>query len=362
LSTPYQVQVGNWSYTVENDCTTNYWAILTGSVTDEIFGALYAPGLTVETGREDLPSKVTPNGLYAITGYPQQSFPQLSTMSYPVNLTFAAPGFREFTFVPPFQIPMGSTFPVPVTAVALRRLPVRIQGRTMNTATPRVSLAGALVLSIDDPDTPPAVHATAVRSPLYFGHLNGAAAQTVSMNVTGGTTLQSDSVAGAQVLELAQRTGLGAGSIVRFSNAAQTMVEYGVMDHLGPGPAASAGQVFLRNALNRSYAAASTTVQFVTAMLTGAAATLSGDANAGDGVVLASQLLNGSTLVVDSGNPTGEYHEVGALSDADGYYSLDGMGRVQEIFLQATQGGLQQTTGWSIEYDQPINFLDFRLS
>lgn len=47
MSTSYLVQVGNWSYTVENDCTTNYWAVITGAVTDEILGALYAPGLSV---------------------------------------------------------------------------------------------------------------------------------------------------------------------------------------------------------------------------------------------------------------------------------------------------------------------------
>jgi hypothetical protein len=173
--------------------------------------------------------------------------------------------------------------------------------------------------------------------------------------------LQADTIAAAQMIELSSRTGLGAGSIVQLSNSSRTIVEYGVVDHLGPGPAASAGPVFFRNAFNRSYAMAST-VQIVTATPTGGAATLAGTANAGDGVVVASALLNGTTLVVDAGSPTEEYHEVGAFSDADGYYGLDGLGRVQEIFLQAAQGGLQQTVGWFIEYDQPINLLDFRLS
>jgi hypothetical protein len=356
----YQVQVGDWSYTVENDCTTNYWALMTGSVTDEIFGTLYAPGLTVDSGRPDLPSKVLPNGLYAITGYPEQAFPVTPIpTTYYVYLTFQAPGFR--TSQSKVAVTPPTTFPLPPINVALRRLTVRIQGRTVNANT-RAPLAGALVLSIDDPVTPPAVHATALRSPLYFPHSNGAPAQNATMAVTGGTTLQSDSAAGTEVIDLMSRTGLAAGSIVQFSNASKTIVEYGVVDHLGPGPAASAGEVFLRNALNRSYPAASTTVQFVSATLAGGAATLSTDANTGDGVLLASQLLNGTTLVVDSGSLTEEYHEVGALSDADGYYGLDGMGRVQEIFLQAAQGGLQQTAGWFIEYDQPVNLLDFRLS
>jgi hypothetical protein len=312
-----------------------------------------------DTRRGDLPSKVTPNGFYAITGYPQQAFPQIIPTVYHLTLFFEAPGFRTYQSV--VTISPTTTFPLPVGAVALRRLPVRIQGRTVNANT-RAPLAGALVLSIDDPATPPTVHTTALRSPLYFAHLTGKQAQNVTMAVTGTAALQADSAAGTQVIGLLPRTGLVAGSIVQLSNASKTIVEYGVVDHLGPGPAASAGEVYFRNVLNRSYPKASTTVQFVSATLTGGAATLSTDASAGDGVLLASQLLNGATLVVESGTLNEEYHEVGALSDADGYYGLDGTGRVQEIFLQAAQGGLQQTVGWFIEYDQPINLLDFRLS
>ncbi len=354
MSTSYQVQVGNWSYIVEDDCTTNYWAIITGAVTDEILGNLYVPGLNVDTKRPDLPSKVTPNGLFAITGYPQQSFPVSATLI----LYFDAPGFHESQLT--VSVPASGPFPVLAGTVALRRLPMRIQGRVVNANT-RAALSGALVLGVDDPNTPPAVHTTALRSPLYFAHLNGASAQNVTITVTGSPSLQADTIAAAQMIELSSRTGLGAGSIVQLSNSSRTIVEYGVVDHLGPGPAASAGPVFFRNAFNRSYAMAST-VQIVTATPTGGAATLAGTANAGDGVVVASALLNGTTLVVDAGSPTEEYHEVGAFSDADGYYGLDGLGRVQEIFLQAAQGGLQQTVGWFIEYDQPINLLDFRLS
>jgi len=350
----YGVQAGNWSYVVEDDCSTNYWAIVTGTVTDEILGNMFAPGLNVDTKRPDLPSKVTPNGLFAITGYPQQSFPVSATLT----LYFNAPGFHGSQLK--VSVPAGGPFPVVAGTVVLRRLPVRIQGRVVNANT-RAPLPNALVLAVDDPNTPPVVHTTAVRSPLYFDHLNGVSVQNVTIAVTGSPSLQADTVAGTQVIELNSRTGLAAGSIVQLSKSSKTIVEYGVVDHLGPGPAASGGQVFFRNALNRSYAMAST-VQVVTATPAGGAATLKGAASAGDGVVVASVLLNGTTLVVDPGSLNEEYHEVGALSDADGYYGLDGMGRVQEIFLQAAQGGLQQTAGWFIEYDQPINLLDFRLS
>jgi hypothetical protein len=251
---------------------------------------------------------------------------------------------------------------VVVPTAALRRVPVRIQGRVVNDLT-RAPIPNALVLSVDNPTTPPAIHTTAVRTPLYFDHAIGAAAQLVNIVPAGGTSLTAAVAAGDQVLTLLSRTGLGPNSVVQLSNSSNGTTEYGVVDHLGPGAPALRGQVFLRNALNRSYAdLLATTVQFVTATLVGGPATLATDANAGDGVLLANQLLNGTTLVVDSGTPIVEYHEVGALTDSDGYYGLDGMGRVQEIFLQSSQGALQKTVGWFIEYDRAINVVDLRLS
>jgi hypothetical protein len=360
VATPHQVQVGNLLYTVVDDCTTSYLAILTGSVTDEILGELYAPEFTVDTGRADLPSKTTANGLFAVTGYPDQSFPHHSSTTYTVSLELKAPGFRDLRITQP--ILAGAAFPVIVPPAVLRRLPVRIQGRIVNDLT-RAPIPGALVLSVDNPTTPPVIHTTALRTPLHFDHASGTAAQLVTVTVVGGSSLNADVSAGDKVINLLARTGLGPNSIVQLSNASQVKVEYGVVDHLGPGAPALPGQVFLRNALNRSFLQGlATTVQFVTAAPVGGPATLATDANAGDGVLLATQLLNGAALVVDSGTLTAEYHEVGALSDSDGYYRLDGMGRVQEIFLQGSQGALQQKIGWFIEYDHATNVVDLRLA
>ncbi len=106
--------------------------------------------------------------------------------------------------------------------------------------------------------------------------------------------------------------GLGPNSIIRISDASQVHVEYGIVDSLGPGPAASPGLVFLRTPLSRTYPVFGTAVGFVTASLAGAPPGLSTDADAGDGVLLAPQLFSG-TVMIDSASPTlVEYHEVGA--------------------------------------------------
>jgi len=142
VSTPHQVQAGDLLYTVADDCTAPYWAIFTGAVTDEIMGAFDAPGFTVEAGLAGLATKTTGNGLFAVTGYPEQAFPKLAMMGTAVPLTFKAPGFRDLTI--PQPVPAGATFPVPVGTVRLRRLPARIQGRVVNDLT-RAPIAGALV-------------------------------------------------------------------------------------------------------------------------------------------------------------------------------------------------------------------------
>lgn len=358
MATSHQVTVDDLLYTVVDDCTTSYWALLTGSVTDEIFGEIYAPGFTVVTGRADLQLKKTVNGLYALTGYPDLSFPHHDTTGYNLNLQMKAPGFRDFSFVQP--VTAGLPFPIQIPPKALRRLPVRIQGRVVNDLT-RVPIAGAQVLSVDDPVTPPTIHTTAIRAPLYFDHALGVQAQNVTMNTPVVLSLTADVASGDAVLNLLNRSGLAANSVIQLRNSSQTVVEYVVVDHLGPGAPAT-GQVFLRSSLNHSYPK-SAAVTLFTPSLAGAPTTLSTDANAGDGVLLAGQLLNGaSTLVVDSGSLTAEYHEVGALTDSDGYYGLDGMGRVREIFLFSTQGGLRQTVSWFIEYDHAVNVVDLRLS
>jgi hypothetical protein len=357
LATPHQVTVGNLLYTVVDDCTTTYWALLTGSVTDEILGELYAPDFTIVTGRPELQLKKTPNGLFALTGYPDLSFPHHDITSYNLNLVLKAPGFRDLSWVQ--GVPAAQPFPILIPPRALRRWPVRIQGRVVNDLT-RAPISNAQVLSVDDPLNPPTVHVTAMRAPLYFDHAMGIQAQNVTMNTPLTLNLNADVASGDNVISLLNRAGLTGNPVIQFSNSSQTVVEYAVVDHLGPG-APAAGQVFLRNALFHSYPQSATVTRF-TPNLVGGFASLSSDANAGDGVLLANQLLNGtSTLVVDSGSLTAEYHEIGALTDGDGYYGLDGMGRVPEVFLFSTQGGLQQTVPWFVEYDHAINVVDLRL-
>jgi hypothetical protein len=354
LGIPYQVDANDVVYTVVDDRTTVYWAVITGAVTDEIFGEFTAPGFAVELTRKDLGARTTEKGLYAITGYPERSFPVSATVVF----VLTAPGFANFSMN--VAVPAGGPFPVAAGAAAMRRLPLLIQGRVVN-ATTGAPIAGAFVESVDNPiGPPPAVHATVLRTPLYFSHASAPGVQPVTIAAGLGVGLQQAAVGGGKVLTLAARTGLVGGSIVRISTAADVQAEYGVVDLLGPGPDTAAGDVYLRNPIARTYAALGTAVSFVTATPVGGAIAMSSDAGAGDCVLLGPQLFTG-TVGLDTGSPTiAEYHDVGAITDANGYYTLAGVGRVPEIFLKATKGPLTRTVSWFVEYDQATNVVDIR--
>jgi hypothetical protein len=356
LETRYQIEANGEVYTVVDAAKTVYWAVITGAATDQVLGKLNVPGFAVEPTRPDLGGKAFADGTYAITAYPEQAFPKLASTSYTITYVLTAPGFRDFSAS--VTIPAGASFPVHGIAAAMRRLPVRIQGRVVNQAT-RLPIAGATVVSVDPP-TPPAIHTSALRSALSFAHASGASAHRVSIAVIGSASLTQDAKGGDEVMNLTTRTGLAPGSILRLKDPTGVRLEYGVVDHLGPGAASTPGGVFLRTALNRSYPRLTTALDFVSATPVGAAASLSVSVDAGDGFLLASQLFTG-TVSIESGGPLAEVHEVGALTDGDGFYGFDGIGGAQEIFLRASQGALQQTADWFVEYDQAINLVNFRL-
>ncbi len=356
MSTPHQVQSGDYFYTVIEDCTIVYRALIVGSVTDEAFAAPLLERFTVIPD-PTLPVRATQTGLYALTGYAEQVFPQLSITGYTVKMRFSAPSFRDATLDVP--VPINSTFPVTAAAVVLQRVPLRIQGRVVADTAQRLPIAGALVLAVDGTFLPPGIHATALRTPLYAPHLSGVTVQQLSLAAFDSTTLTQNTLPGATTLMLAKTTGLAVNSILRLANLAETVVEYCIVSSLGP----AAGQLSLRHPLNRSYVSgAPTTVQFVTAVAPTATATLTSAGSAQDGLLLASQLFTGSTVAVDPASPSGEYHEVGALTAGDGYYSLDGIGRLRTLSLQASHTGfINLKQDWSLAFDQPVNTVDFRL-
>src|SRR5262245_59846465 len=130
MGTAYPIEANHRIYTVVDDCTTSYAAVVTGRVTDEILGEFVSSDFEVTVSREGLTSTTTTTGLYAVTAYPDQAFPNLSVASDAVDLQISAVGFRIGALH--VTIPQNATFPVIAADVALRRSPVSIQGRVVD--------------------------------------------------------------------------------------------------------------------------------------------------------------------------------------------------------------------------------------
>jgi hypothetical protein len=317
----------------------------------------------VQVSRPDLNLKTTDSGFYAISGYPELAFPNLATVSYSVDLTISVPGYSSQSLT--VNIPANSTFPVPAAGVQLRRLPVRIQGRVTKSTSDRSPVPTATIVAVDQTTTPPpSVHTCALRTPLYFDHASGVTVRERAFTTIGSAKqIMADARAGVKTIALSNRTGLAAGRILAFGPDIQ--VEYAVIDSMDPQPSdlTKPGNVTLRNGLNHSFPAG-TSAQRVTAGAIGTSRTLAADPNAGDGILLLDGLLNVGTIEVADPTATKvEYHAVGALTDADGFYRLDGVDRVSTISLKAGATGLQDSkVDWGVDYENPVNVVDFRLS
>src|SRR5262249_21937700 len=114
----------------------------------------------------------------------------------------------------------------------------------------------------------------------------------------------------------------------------------------------------------RSYAE-TTAVQRVIPSLPagGEVRTLSAEAQAGDGTLLLNAFLDVAGIEVsDPAANRVEYHDLGALSGADGFYRFDGAGPVRTLDLSASAAGFQPLlASWTISYGEPVNVVNFRL-
>lgn len=362
MSTPYQVSANSRLYTVVDDCAPVFFAMIVGAVSDEILGTFDSSSLQVKFTRNDLGATVTRQGMYAISALPPRSFPKLDTQSYTVDYTLTADGFRDAPRS--VTIPASPTLPISAPSAAMRRLPVRLQGRVVQDSTGQ-PVAGALIVCVDNPNPPspppppPLPHTLLMRSPLSFAHPVNAPVQQVTLSTAGTAHLAQPAAAGSRTILLDTTSGLSGSAFVQLANTTSTLVEYATVSAIGPQP----GVVTLNNPLNRSYPqGTATAVRFVTASPAGSAAHLLLDADAGDGVLIADTLLQVNTVAVDLGGPAVEYHELGALTGIDGYFAADGIGRTAQIFLRPNPGtpGLP-IVPWFIEYERAVNVVNFRI-
>jgi hypothetical protein len=341
----YQINAQGFTYTVMDDVTIVYQALVIGSIVDEVTGLPLESPFAVAVDRPDVQARGIPGGLFVVSGYADRVFPDLATTSYSLSLTITADGYRPATV--PVTIPVAATLPVSLSPVSLRPSAVRLQGRVVKESD-RTPIAGASVACTTS-------QVLALRTPCYFDH---AALTTVSARPLSPAgpprQLTGGAVSGSTILTLNNPAGLASGQVLLVGDGVRN--DYGIIGAPGPGPA----QVTLKYGLGRTYAAGAA-VQAVTPGGVSGSAHLARDVNAGYGVLLLDAPLSANTIAIEDG-PRLEYHALNAISDGAGYYRLDGIGGITALDLKASAGGFTDLPiTYAIAYGEPVNIVDFRL-
>jgi hypothetical protein len=359
LSAVTLTKVDSRVYATVDDLTLFYRALIVGRVRDELTGSPLQTPFAVTADRPDMQARPADGGLYCFAGRPEVLFPQLNTTAYTVNLVLSADGFRDAPLA--VTIPVNAVFPVLAPDAALRRLPVRVQGRVVENATGRAPIPGAKITLVDDPSPPSPLtaHPIALRTPLRFAHAGGVTVNRRALTASATARhLTADAPAGSRTLVLDNRTGLGANKVLRLGPA--NLHEYAVIESLPPEP----GTVRLHGPLIRSFPK-DAEVRDVTPGPVLSSRALAQDADAGDGLLLLNGILSADTIEIAEPAPAQkEYHALGALSDAEGFYRLDGMGRAVTLFFDAGASGfppLPAPVPLTLDFGQPVNVLNFRL-
>jgi hypothetical protein len=348
------VAAGNRTYVVSEDVHLRYQAVAVGRVTSAVAGMPTPAGIVVGAARPGVRTVVR-DADFCLAADPRLVFPAAAS----VDVSIAADGFAPATITVAID---PASLPAAAGTVALRPLPVRVQGRVVDDA--RSPLQSARVLSIDDPTvgTTPSTHALVFARPLARGH---AAAVTVEEAHVASTsavgTLTATAGPGAQRLELASRTGLVAGTVIGVSAlGGGDYAEVAKVVDPGPAPLGAAGTVTLRDPLTQTLAAGAAVDAFAFGG-TGASTTLAAAAQAGGAVVVAGAVLSGLVRIEPGADE--EYRFVGAPTDSQGYYRLDGIGDVLSLWLAAEAPGFQQGhQAVTVRYGTPVTVVDFQLT
>jgi hypothetical protein len=357
------IQAQQRNYTVVADVQTFYRALITGVVRDEITNEPIRVPLSVGVNVEGLDVRILGDGMFGIAGYLERVFPDLSNTDHTVELTISAPGYRAANET--VNIPYNSSLPIIAPPVQLRRLPVRLQGRVVEDTAQRLPIPGARIKAVNGVSASAPI--ALLRSPLHFDHASGTSIRECNLAVTGtAKTLLAGAALGGQVLSLSNRAGLAVDALLRLGS--DVSGEYALIESLEPLPADlnQPGKVTLRSALRRSFPAQTEVRQIThTIPMGGEVRSLDLAAQAGDGLLILSAFLDVDGVeVLDTVASRVEYHALGAVTDAEGFFRLDGIGRVRAVDLDASAVGFQPLAApapLTINYEQPVNVVNFRL-
>ena len=341
-----------------------YRVLIHGALKDAVTGQLLRMPFTVQTDRAGVQAKVADEGLFCLAGVAEQVFPEHATQAYNVDVVVHAAGYRDATFT--VTVPMAAAYPIGLPDTTLSPHPVSLVGRATSNSGSQLPVANARVVLVD---TLPQ-HPVALRTPLRFSHGAGVTVQARTLNaaplVGPAKQLAEPARSGSPVLMLNNRQGLVAGQIVQIGAA--RLLEHGLIVNVPATPAdlTLPGTIILRDELVRSAPAGAPVQLFTPGGVVGPSRHLVHAADAGDGMLLLDGVLGAipaSAVIEVVDGLQIEYRAPDVLTDADGYYRLDGVGHVASLRAQCSQGAsTSPVLTCVIDYAQPNNELSFQLS
>jgi hypothetical protein len=356
MGAAFTVTVGSITYEVVEDLVSLFDGVATGVVKDDV--TLRAPrtDVTVTPSRAELAGTYFESGVWGVSGRLELALPAYPGAAETFDVQLAAPGYRPAALT--VTVPAGGALPVAVGDVELRPFPVRVEGRVIRSTLSPTPAADAIVRIADRAGQA----LVSLRTPVHGPHPQGTDVRPIDVAGTGAERrLTAPSESDGETVVLDNVAGL-TGQVVAFDW--QRELEFARVQTVD----AASSTATLSGPLTRAYPRNTRLREFTVSPGTPPSRTLDRDADAGDGLLVLDGALDPDAAAVQIGNPAApdvEFAAVGALSDADGFYALEGIGGVETVDLRGRATAVSPDGprfSRTLEYGRRTNVVNLRLA
>jgi hypothetical protein len=377
MTQSFEVFAKQYRYLAAPEPTISRFALITGTVSDELFPGLPLRNFVIARANVDFGAAADPGfmdrvtydvrqpGVFCFSGEATRAFPRRDLQPYSLRITLLVPGYRSAALAP-LQIDANTAFPLRIGNVPLRAQPVSLIGQVTDIGQHPLAGVWVQVTGSANPPGAPQGQAAVLRTPLQAAFVAATPVSACNAAAVGAAlALTAPAAQGATSLFLNQRGGLAVGQLMRLG-AVNDGVYHRVAALPGPNNLNLPGEVRLNAPLAHSLPSG-TSIQPVNVTNLAPLGQLTQDAAAGDRLALFDAALGfqaNQTLLCIGDAATGELHLTGGLTDVQGYYRLEGISRARTLTIEAAQGGLTLPNPllYDVNYAQAQNIVNLRLA
>ena len=217
MANPFPITVGALTYEVVEDREAHFDAVVSGAVTDEVTGRAPRTAVAVRPTRDGAVGKYLEHGVWCVACDLERALPGYPVAPETFDVELSAPGYRPASLT--VTVAAGSAIPVAAADVALRPLPVRLEGRLTRSTLDPTPVADGIVRIADRPGQA----LVSLRTALHGAHPQGTNVRPIVVTAAGTErTLAAPAESGARAIALDDVTGLaGPGRRPRLATRAR---------------------------------------------------------------------------------------------------------------------------------------------